>query len=172
MEENSVISKIYDSNGQKLNYWKKLLFEIKSDNKKINDEIFTKLNQSILDKINIDLTLDIMDFIIIYGNNMIIDLIAKNEYFLINIKHLLKRDAQIDSETTLKKVISLIQKWGLYFYNNEKYSIFKDNYLSLKYKIRFPSPDEIETYQKYYNEVEINQTLTKIDEILIQKKKI
>ena len=137
--ESSNIQKIYNSNGNHINGWKKFLYEINLENTKINDEIYTKINQSILDKENIGLTLDIIDFIIDNGDNCIIDLIATKN-FLINIRKLLKVDAIKEIEIQ-KKIIFLIQKWALKFGNNIKYKIFKENYENLKLKITFPNED-------------------------------
>ena len=169
MEEHnktSVIRKIYDTNGKNQNQWKKLLFEIQLDDKNINNAIFSKINNSLIDKVKVDLTIDVIDFIIDYGINSIIDLIANSD-LLLNFKHLLKVDSQLNIEAQ-KKVVFLIQKWGLKFNDNPRYSIFKDTYESLINIITFPPPEyKIDTYQKYFHEVEINQTLAEINKIKI-----
>ena len=167
--ESSNIQKIYDSNGNHVKGWKKFLYEINLENTKINDEIFTKINQSILDKESIDLTLDIIDFIIDNGDNCIIDLIATKN-FLINIRKLLKVDAIKEIEIQ-KKIIFLIQKWALKFGNNIKYKIFKENYENLKLKITFPNEDyKIETYNKYIENDEIKKAMNIISEIKKKEK--
>ena len=167
--ESSKIQKIYDSNGNHVKGWKKFLYEINLENTKINDEIFTKINQSILDKESIDLTLDIIDFIIDNGDNCIIDLIATKN-FLINIRKLLKVDAIKEIEIQ-KKIIFLIQKWALKFGNNIKYKIFKENYENLKLKITFPKEDyKIETYNKYIENDEIKKAMNIISEIKKKEK--
>ena len=162
------IQRIYDSNGS-TSEWKFLLFDIKSDDPKNNKNIVSKLNKSLTDKINIDLTFDIIDFVINFGNDSIISLIAK-EQFLGNFLYLLKKHAHLNEELQ-KKLIFLLQKWALKFKTSEKFRIFWEKYENLKsLNIIFPKENYIiETYNKYISEEKINDFLDDIEQIKIKK---
>ena len=164
----SSIHKIYDSDGKNIYEWKEFLYEININKNKINNEIKSRLNQSFIDKNKIELTSDLIDFIIDYGSNSIIDLIS-DEKLLENFILL----SENSSKELQKKVVFLIQKWALKFKDKNVYSIFKKYYDILKSNdIIFPENDyKMFTYDKYITEKEINETMILIKEILFQKNK-
>lgn len=171
LDKSSYIQEIYDTNGKYKKEWHKFLFNIKREDSQINKEIKTKLEQSLNEKNNINLTCDIIDFIINYGSESIIDLILEKN-FLYKFFGLMKKTANSPLEIQ-KKVLFLLQKWKIKYENNPKYSIVEKNYQYLKeINIRFPDSNyKIETYDKYISEEEIKQICNEIDEILVKQKK-
>ena len=172
IDSSAYIQRIYDSNGKSISGWKNLLYDINSEELKISQNIVSKLNKSLVDKNNIDLTFDIIDFIIHFGNEIIISLIA-GERFLDNFLYLLAVNANLN-EDLQEKLIFLIQKWALKFQNNEKYKIFWEKYNFLKSKnIVFPEQNYvIETYNKYISEEKINEYLIEIKNIIMKNNEI
>ena len=167
----SFIQRIYDSNGKYIKEWKKFLFEIKMQDSQICKEIKTKLEKSLNDKNNIDLTCDIIDFIIDYGSESMIDLVIEKIFFD-KFLGLLKKTTNSPKEIQ-KKVIFLLQKWKLKYEKIPKYSLIEKYYEYLKkMDICFPNSNyKIETYDKYISEEEIKQACIKINEIIIEQQK-
>ena len=167
----SFIQRIYDSNGKYIKEWKKFLFEIKMQDSQICKEIKAKLEKSLNDKNNIDLTCDIIDFIIDYGSESMIDLLIEKIFFD-KFLGLLKKTTNSPKEIQ-KKVIFLLQKWKLKYEKIPKYSLVEKYYEYLKkMDIRFPNSNyKIETYDKYISEEEIKQAFIKINEIIIEQQK-
>ena len=159
------ISKIFILKGEDKNIWKNLLHEIISNNEMIYFNIISKINQSLIDNYNVDLALDIIDFIIDYGSNKIIEYISSKK-FLKNVSNILSINYNSDISTK-KKLIYLIKKWALKYNTNDCNSNFKEIYNKFKLKkIIFP-PDEliIETYTKYISKDECELEFKKKDEI-------
>ena len=167
----SHIIKIYSFNGQSRSHWKFLLFEIFLDKDDLNNQIYSKLSESVNESTNFDLTSDIMDFIVDYGKNKsIIDLIS-DEIFLTKFRNLLKKESNLTEENR-KKLVYLVQKWGLKFEKDEKHSSFNESYNFLKRKkIVFPDNKYyVKTYDKYISNDEILKTIDIIHNINKKKK--
>ena len=168
MDENEIsnISKIVSSNGNDKESWEDLICSINSGEQKIKDVILN-LNQNLKNKINVEITLDIVDFLVNYGTPEIIELIAKKE-FLSNILELLKNSSK-SSVDVQRKIIFLTQKWAKQFQNNydSNCSGFSENYISLKKEgITFP-PDnyKLKTYTKYISDEEAQNAQMKGESI-------
>ena len=161
MEENasnnsSNITIILSSNGNDKEAWENLLCDINSDETNISNDVIAILNKNLKDKTNVEITLDILDFLVNYGTPNIVELIAKKE-FLKCILDLLKNSSK-SSVNVQKKIIFLTQKWANK-YENEKnlnVSCFIENYNSLKKGgIIFPPQTfKLETYSKYISDEE------------------
>ena len=151
------IQKIISSNGNDKEAWENLICDINSDETNINNDIYLTLEQNLKDKSNIDITLDIIDLIVIYGPIKIVELFAKKE-FLKNILELLKNSSN-SSVNIQKKIIFLIQKWGKKYENeiNSNLSGFLEKYNSLKKGgIIFPPLTyKLETFTKYITDEEV-----------------
>ena len=147
---------IISSNGANKEAWENLLCDINSDSDDSNicKEIILILKKKLIDKSSVELILDILDFLIHYGEETIVELIAKNE-FLKCIFSLLKNNAK-SSVNVQKKIIFLIQKWAKKYENDKNKPNFFQNYNSLKKAgIKFPSESyKMETYTKYISEEE------------------
>ena len=156
-EKNKInITEIYNTKGQDKKFWKGLLYEITVLNfNGIHNNIVTKLNQCLLENIDIDLTLSIIDFIIDYGNSNIIKLIVA-DYFLRNIKILLTNKSDVNKETR-RLVLYLIQKWAIKYGNKDHYTEFNQLYGDLINKeIHFPQVNiKFQTYNKFISDEEI-----------------
>ena len=165
LENNSSINKIISSNGNNKEAWEELLSEINSGNSYTNSDIISNLNQFLINKTNIEITLDIIDFLVNYGTAPIVELIAKKE-FLKLILELLKKSSN-SNVNIQKKIIFLTQKWAKKYENenNPNYSCFIDNYNSLKKNgIIFPPNNfRLETYTKYITDDEVQNTQLKLD---------
>ena len=142
-----------DGNGKKL--WNKIINKINNSND--NTQIINYLTNLIIKQPNNELTLDILDFIITYGNNNIISLIAEKE-FMNKFISLLKKEVNANIKIQMK-VIFLIQKWAIKFNNdiNSIFSIFNEYYDYLLNKgIVFPPVDnQMETYNKFIKDEEV-----------------
>ena len=155
---NSNISLIISSNGKNKESWENLVCDLDSGDSNIPNNIISILNENLVDKKNIEITLDILDFLVHYGTPSIIELIAKKE-FLKSILELLKVKNSTKSNVNIqKKIIFLTKKWAKKYENSEnmKFSYFTQNYNSLKKGgIVFP-PDsyKLETYTKYISDEE------------------
>ena len=167
INNNSNLNKIIFSNGNNKEAWKDLIYEINSDNLNSNNNIISKLKSFLIEKKNIEITLDIIDFLVHYGASTIVELIAKKD-FLKLILELLKNSSK-SSVNIQKKVIFLTQKWAKKYKNenNPKYSAFIDNYNTLRKEgIMFPPSNfKLETYIKYITDDEAQDALLKVNVI-------
>ena len=147
------INNIYLSEGKNKNAWKLFYKDINNDSY-INKIIFL-LASNMKENPKNGLTIDIIDFIIDFGNQNIINLVSQ-KHFLELFVNLLKSDAKAGVENQ-KKVIYLTQKWAKKFYGNKNLSIFFDSYNYLKNNgIVFPPQNYvINTYDKFVNKNDI-----------------
>ena len=133
---------IYQSKGSNQLFWELTLFDI--NKKALNKQIVDYLAKHIKGLREIDLTLDIIDFIMDNcTNNKIIDLISQKN-FIDSIIFLLK--AYINSSTKAK-ILFLIKKWAKKF--ETTFPIYNEKYNKL-YNEGFKFPAEVViTYKKY-----------------------
>ena len=68
------ISKNFSSNRSDKEAWKNFLFDINEEEN--NKDIKLIVEQKLINKSNVEITLDIIDFICIYGSMKIVELIA------------------------------------------------------------------------------------------------
>ena len=151
----SNISEIISSNGNNKEAWVNLLCDINSDvSQKIHHDVISILKNNLKEKLNEEITLDILDFLVNYGEPSIIALIAK--WDLINKMLFILRNECHSSVEVKKKIIFLSQKWGKKYENDKNFQIFVDNYKGLqKMGIIFPPLTyKLETYTKYISEEE------------------
>ena len=172
MEQNknnhiSNISKILSSNGEDRNAWSELLCNVISEGSKVAQETVFSLKQNLINKEKVDLTLDIIDYLIIYGSQEIIENFAQKD-FLNAVFSLLKNKSK-SSVQTQKKIIFLVQKWNQKFENdkNPKVKGFNEIYNSLKKNgITFPPSNYfIQTYNNYISEEESQNSQMKANAI-------
>ena len=163
----SYIPRIYNSNGINQDEWIKLLYQIRSGDLEKYKDIFLELKKSLIDKNNIELTIDLIDLIIDYGEEQIIKQIA-NEEFLSNFIELLRENNNLPIHIQ-KKIVYLVKKWA---FKSDEYPIFKEKYEFLKSKkIIFPSNNfNIQTYNKYISNDELFKRKLQIDQIILLKK--
>ena len=139
---------ILKSKGENKDFWKYFYMEINNNVKNINYNTISILNNNLILNENVDLTLDIIDFICDYGSEDIISHITPD--FLKNITNLMTNNYNTE-KSVLEKILFLIKKWGTEYQNKEYFSNFRNIYENLKEKlIEFP-PNEflLETYLKY-----------------------
>ena len=115
----SYIPRIYNSNGINENEWIKLLYQIRSGDLEKYKDIILELKKSLIDKNNIELTIDLIDLIIDYGEEQIIKQIA-NEEFLSNFIELLRENNNLPIYIQ-KKIVYLVKKWA---FKSDEYPIF------------------------------------------------
>jgi hypothetical protein len=172
MEENkndpvSNLSTIFSSNGENKEAWSDLLCNVISGDTKKIQEITSFLKQNLINKEKVNLTLDVIDFLLNYGSPEIIEQIAQKD-FLSCIIALLKNKAKSGVEIQ-KKIIFLTQKWHQKFEKEENQNLkgFADNYNSLKNGgvIFPPSTYKIQTYNNYISEEESQNSLIKANAI-------
>ena len=163
----SSVSKIYSSNGEDKESWSDLLCNIISSDNKSIQETTSFLKQNLINKEKVDLTLDIIDFLINYGSQEIIEQIAQKEF--LNCVLVLLKNKSKSSVEVQKKIIFLTQKWHQKFEKEENPNIkgFAENYNSLKNGgIIFPPPSfKIQTYNNYISEEESQNFLMKANAI-------
>ena len=151
------INSIYSTQGKLKKDWEYFIKDINNDS--CSDKIVSLLNQNMKDTPKNELTVDIIDFIIDYGNQKMISLIAQKQFLDIFL-NLLKSETNAGVEIQ-KKVIYLTQKWSKKYNGNQNYSIFMDNYNFLKKNgIVFP-PDSfvLKTYDNYISKEDIQTFL-------------
>ena len=163
----SNLSQIFSSNGENKEAWSDLLCSlISGDNENIQKAIIF-LKQNLMIKEKVELTLDIIDFLITYGTQEIIEQIAHKD-FLNCILVLLKNKSKSSVEVQ-KKIIFLTQKWHQKFEKEENPKLigFSDNYNSLKKGgVIFPPENyNIQTYNNYISEDESKNSLMKANAI-------
>ena len=136
---------LINNNGNQEKYWIDLLFEIEKENY-IFDFIIFLQNQLTIS--NNELLYDIIDFLVDFSSEKTIILISKDN-FLNTFISLLRKNART-SINLQKKILFLIQKWGI---KNKNYPNFKIKYDFLKKNgIVFPRVDfKLMTYDKYIN---------------------
>ena len=147
------IKKIYLSEGKNKNSWELFFKDINNDNYK--EKIVMLLENIMKNYPKNGITIDIIDFIMDFGNQNIINLTAQKQ-FQDTFINLLKSETNAGLENQ-KKVIYLTQKWAKKFNGNKNLSIFLDNYNLLKNNgIIFPPGNYImNTYDKFINKIEI-----------------
>ena len=149
------ISEIISSNGNNKEAWVNLLCDIYSDDSnKIYHDVISFLKNNLEKILNVEITLDILDFLVNYGNPTIVALIAR--WDLINrISVFLKNEFNSSIEVK-KKIIFLSQKWGKKYEKEKNFQNFVVNYKDLqKLGIIFPKLTyKLETYTKYISEEE------------------
>ena len=151
------INSIYSTQGKLKKDWEYFIKDINNDS--CSDKIVSLLNRNMKDTPKNELTVDIIDFIIDYGNQKMISLIAQKQFLDIFL-NLLKSETNAGVEIQ-KKVIYLTQKWSKKYNGNQNYSIFMDNYNFLKKNgIVFP-PDSfvLKTYDNYISKEDIQTFL-------------
>ena len=144
---------IYLSEGKNKNSWELFFKDINNDNYK--EKIVMLLENIMKNYPKNGITIDIIDFIMDFGNQNIINLTAQKQ-FQDTFINLLKSEINAGLENQ-KKVIYLTQKWAKKFNGNQNLSIFLDNYNLLKKNgIIFPPGNYImNTYDKFINKNEI-----------------
>ena len=142
------VIEILKSKGENKDFWKYFYMEINNNIKNTNYNIISILNNNLILNENVDLTLDIIDFIFDYGSEDIISHITLD--FLKNITNLMTNLYNTE-KAVLDKILFLIKKWGLEHTNKEIYSNFRIIYDNLREKnIEFPSIEFVlDTYLKY-----------------------
>ena len=136
---------LINNNGNQEKYWIDLLFEIEKENYIFDFIIFLQKQLTIS---NNELLYDIIDFLVDFSSEKTVKLIAKDNFLNTFISRLRKNAGT--SINLQKKIIFLIQKWGI---KNKNYPNFKIKYDFLKKNgIVFPRIDfKLMTYDKYIN---------------------
>ena len=151
------ILNIFNTKGNDKNFWELFFNDINSNNEITNKNITSKLNQCIWENQDLQLALDIIDFIIDYGTDSLITEIS-SDFFLNNYNHILSSDYKCDIEMK-KLALFLLQKWSekKTDFNFKKYYMKLVNDIkSLSQIIGFPSKYNIVTYLKYISGNEIS----------------
>ena len=154
------ISKLLDSKGNNKILWVNLLKEIISGDNSLNYNIVSKLNQCLIDNENLELVIDIIDFIVDYGADNLVESIASKD-FLKNFNRILSVNYKSDKETK-KLVLFLIKKWANKCKEKEAFQNFKENENLMIKKGMFTNFDDrkkYETYLKYITSDEINEKI-------------
>ena len=150
-EENELqnIINIYSLNENNKQFWDFFSYDINNDN--LNEKIIIFIKNKLLEEKNIELTEDIIDYIIDKGSSSIIDRIFQKDFFDLFINKTIENNNQnIKIE---EKSLFLLKKWINKFYDKyniliEKYNYYKNNGKSF--------PESINTYNKYINTTEYN----------------
>ena len=156
------ISLLLDSKGNNKILWENFLKEIMSGNKNLNFNIISKLNQCLIEKENLELAVDIIDFIVDYGKENLVKEIA-SELFLNNFIHILSVNYKSDKKIQ-ELVLYLVKKWANKYKGNEALKNFNSNYDYLAQKRLYENFDdnkEYETYLKYITTNEISEITNK-----------
>ena len=156
------VNEIIDSQGKNKKLWEKLYIEININLMNNNYDTISYLNNNLILNKNVDLTLDIIDFIIDYGSEDIITLITPE--FLKNIRNLLTTRYKSENDI-LFKILFLIQKWGTSCPKYKNYLNFRNIYEKLKKEnIQFPSKEaQLKTYLNFITLNEIKRFKIKLD---------
>jgi len=157
-----IVNEILKSKGENIDFWKYFYMEINHNAKNSNYNIISILNSNLIFNENVDLTLDIIDFIFDYGSEDIISHITSD--FLNNITNLMTSNYKTE-KNILEKILFLIKKWGTECQNKEIFSNFRNIYEKLKEKkIEFPSIEFfLDTYLKYITLDDINEAKKEYD---------
>ena len=149
-------NEILKSKGENKDFWKFFYMEINNNSKNTNYNIISILNSNLILNENVDLTLDIIDFICDYGSEDIISHITED--FLKNITNLMTNNYNTE-KNVLEKILFLIKKWGTEYQNKIFFSNFRNIYEKLKEKkIDFPPIEFVlDTYLKYITLDDINE---------------
>ena len=157
------ILKLLDSKGDDKLLWLQVLKDIISGDDNLNYNIVSKLNQCLIENQNLELAIDIIDFIVDHGSDNLIKSIA-SEDFLKNLYHILSKKYKADRETQ-KLVVFLIKKWADKYKGKEALKNFEYIYDYMHknglYKF-YDNSIKFETYLKYItiNEIEMIKKLT------------
>ena len=144
---------LYLSKREDKHSWELFLGDINNNN--YNQKIVMYLENNMKNNPQNEFTIDIIDFIVDFGNDNIINLIAQKQ-FQDTFINLLRAETNAGLENQ-KKVIYLTQKWAKKFQGNQNLSVFLDNYNLLKNNgIVFPPEDYvINTYNKFIDKNEV-----------------
>ena len=141
---------LYQSKGENQLFLQLTLLDAEKET--LNKQIIDYLKKQIDDQKEIDLTLDILDFIMDFCTNNDTIILISEKNFLDSIISLLK--AYISSSTK-EKILFLIKKWAEKF--ETTFPTFNEEYKKLKEEM-FQFPDEeIVTYKKYFKNKIINE---------------
>jgi len=156
MEKMSIIGELINKNGNLKNGWKYFLSELISDKPTVNLEIINAIYSSLIQNKFFDLILDIIDFIIDYGNENIINMLLIQ--CTQSLYHLNSNKGFQTSEETAMKNLFLFQK--IYKKYGNQFNKIKEYYEGIKSQgIEFPNDEiKIQTYLKYITEDEIEET--------------
>ena len=147
------LNNLYASGGSNKRDWEKFTKDINNDY--LSEKIVFYLEKNMKENPKNELTVDIIDFVLEFGNQKIISLIGQKQ-FLDAFLNLLKSETNAGVENQ-KKVIFLTKKWANKFSGNQSLSIFNEYFNFLKGNgIAFP-PDSfvLKTYDKFVNYDEI-----------------
>ena len=148
-----LLKEFMNSKGETKKMWKLLYIELLYNNPVYNSDIVREINSCLANNINLDLSLDIIDFCLDYGKKDIIDRISicldLNQIYNLNSN---KRQ-KMNSETANKNFY-LIKKWSDNLGNN--YPKFKEIYDKIKIKKYISKIKKEETYLKFITEEDIS----------------
>ena len=164
------ILNIFNTKGKHKNSWELFIYDINSNNENINRNIISKLYNCIWENQDLELALVIIDFIIEYGSDSLINEIA-SDFFLHNYIYILSPKYECNQENK-KLAIVLLKKWSdkkKDFINFEKYYnrlvidmkqsetiIFPPSICNIKIYLKYISEDEInEFYNNFKNDINI-----------------
>ena len=152
----SNLNRIYESYGRDKQSWLYLLSLTNKSNSLLLVIYF--FNQKIMNQPSNPITLDIIDFLIDFGNIKVLREIS-NIGFMKNIFNLLKKSSGSSPEVQ-KKGIYLIGKWKgkCNEFPNENFAGFINNFNELyNHNISLPPPGfKIVTYENYINQYDVN----------------
>ena len=144
------LESLFLNNGNNKGDWEFFSNDIKNEDfsEKIVESISLYLKKN--DQDEVSLALDISDYILDFGSQKIIGLIAQQS-FLEDILNILKSETNSSVENQ-KKVIYLIGKWAKKFKNNNELDGFQKNFTMLQNNgITFPDESfSMDTYNKFF----------------------
>ena len=140
--------------------WKKFYNFINNLNEINNDEINNYFINLLNNNPNDEINLDILDFIFNFGSNKIISSLANENLLENSLLNLIKKETNASTEIQMK-VIFLVKKWKNKFINNQDLFLFQKIYEILSNNGIFFPPEgiNIQTYDKFINENELNNNL-------------
>ena len=155
MAETLNLENIYLFDGANKGDWEFFVKDI--TNESFCEKIVSSLSENLIKQPKNELNLDIIDYILNFGCQKIINLIGQKE-FLDNVLNLVKAETNAGLEIQ-KKVIYLTQKWAKKFANNNDVGGFQENYNILKsFGISFPDDSFVmDTYNKYIGDSQPQQ---------------
>ena len=155
----SNLTRLYETFGRDKQAWINLLSLTNKSNSLLSVIYF--FNQKIMNEPSNPMTLDIIDFLIDFGNINVIREIS-DEAFMKNVFNILKRSSG-SSLDVQKKGIYLIGKWKekCNEFPNENFAGLINNYKELfNHHISLPPPGfKITTYENYINQDDINNNI-------------
>ena len=148
-----LLKEFMNSKGESKKMWKLIYMELLYNNPVYNSDIVREINSCLANNINLDLSLDIIDFCLDYGKKDIIDRISicldLNQIYNLNSN----KGQKMNSETANKNFY-LIKKWSDNLGNN--YPKFKEIYDKIKIKKYISKIKKEETYLKFITEEDIS----------------